>query len=111
MKRQLFDLGGAETGVIIWENPDRTKHRWHVMTVNYVAHFDTQAEAESFVEATKRCQGAGREAGQVSSSGGRKPHVIGPHGHSAQVVFSNSQQRVRMQSHLAPQIVQMWGLL
>ena len=47
MKRELFD---------IWENPDRVIMRWHVMMVNYVAHFETRELAEKFVEATKRCR-------------------------------------------------------
>lgn len=46
-KPQLFD---------IWENPEREKFRWHVMMVNYVAHFPTQELAESFVKATKRAR-------------------------------------------------------
>lgn len=45
MKRELFD---------IWENPERVIMRWHVMMVNYVAHFETRELAESFVAATKR---------------------------------------------------------
>ena len=47
MKRELFDT---------WENPERETLRWHVMMVNYVAHFNTKEEAESFVAATKRAR-------------------------------------------------------
>jgi hypothetical protein len=46
-KPQLFD---------IWENPERETLRWHVMMVNYVAHFNTKEETESFVVATQRAR-------------------------------------------------------
>jgi len=45
VKRALFE---------IWENPERATLRWHVMMVNYVAHFDTQEQAESFIATTKK---------------------------------------------------------
>jgi hypothetical protein len=47
MKRELFD---------IWQNPDRDLWSWHVAMVNYVAHFNTQEEAERFVETTKKAR-------------------------------------------------------
>lgn len=47
MKRELFD---------IWENPERVIMRWHVMMVNYVAHFETRELAENFVEAIKKAR-------------------------------------------------------
>jgi hypothetical protein len=47
MKTDLFS---------IWKNPERTNLAWHVQMVNYVAHFNTKEEAESFVAATKRAR-------------------------------------------------------
>jgi hypothetical protein len=40
----------------IWESPDQVIGRWRAQMVNYVAHFETREQAESFVAATKRAR-------------------------------------------------------
>ena len=55
---QLFD---------IWENPERDTLRWHVMMVNYVAHFNTKEEAEKFVAATQTARAQESKANFMSA--------------------------------------------
>jgi hypothetical protein len=48
VKRELFDIWEDESPVSLLP--------WCAQMVNYVAHFDTKEQAESFVAATKKAR-------------------------------------------------------